>query len=320
MIVVTWNARDDLHEMLESVAGQTLRSREVIVVDNGSVDGSTEMVRRDFPDALLLTLPENEGFAGPNNLALAHARGRFVVTVNNDVVLAPDFLEKLVACADSAPTDVFAIASKMLYYDRPDLIQTVGSGPLANGGTYNIGKDQPATAFDQPMELYAASAGATLYRKEVLDRIGFFDARLFAYGEDLDLTLRARKAGYRTWYCPDAVCYHKHSKTSATNPYFKIYLLERNRLVNLVKHFPRRYLLLETPLTLWVLLRGRFGRRSEAELSSDQRAMLQPRNLMKLLRVYLAARWWVIRHYREFAADRRSGGSDGLTQHGTRRI
>lgn len=298
VIVVTWDARDELAKVLACLAAQTVASH-VIVVDNGSRDGSVELVRERFPAVELIELPRNEGFAGPNNLGLQHAKAPWILTLNNDVTFDPDFVETLLAAAQDAPADVFALGAALVYADRPDTVQTLGTRPLPNGNGVNVGKNEPLADHLEPEEIFGPCAGAALYRRSVIDEIGFFDARYFAYLEDADLAFRARKAGYRAYTVPSAVARHVHSHTAGRMPFVKLGLIERNRLLNLVKHFPRRALWVEPFVTASILVRYRFTP-ARAQVSADQETYFDRRNLLKVARIMVSARWYVLRHAREF--------------------
>lgn len=304
VVIVNWNGRAELAEMLPSLAGQTFRDFEVIVVDNGSTDGSQDLIESSGLGAGLIQLDRNHGFAEPNNLALAKAAGDFVLTLNNDLVLAPDCVERLHRRLATAPDDVYAVGAKLLYYDRPDTIQTLGIAPLPNGNGVNVAKGEPSEARTSVEDVFGPCAGAAIYRRRVLDEIGFFDDRYFAYLEDVDLAHRARAAGYRAVVDPAAIAFHKHAATSGKAPLRKLYLIERNRLINLRKHYPFRNLAFESVITAAILLRYRFGRRTRTRLSADQARYFRLGSVPAVARVFVAARWWLLRHWNEIEPGR----------------
>jgi GT2 family glycosyltransferase len=300
IITINWNGKDDLGEFYNSLFKQSFKDFEAILVDNGSTDGSKELVRKKFPKVKIIELDKNYGFAEPNNIGLKHAKGKYIITLNNDLVLTNEFLEELYKSAEESGEDIFSIGAKMIFYDKPQNINSVGIQPLKNGNGINLGKNDDPKIYSKPMDIYGPCAGAALYKKSVLDKIGFFDGRYFAYLEDLDLALRANEHGYAALFCPSAVVYHKHSKTSSKFPFFKLYLIERNRLLNLVKHRNIFWLIIETPMTAYYVLSHLLRKDKKAKVSKNQEAYFKVRNILKILQIYIKARTFLIFHYAEY--------------------
>ena len=196
VVVVTWNRRDLLRCCLESLAEQSLPSVEVIVVDNGSRDGSPEMVAREFasgwPYALkLIRNAENRGFCQANNQGIAASRGEFVALLNNDAEAGPGWLEALVRAFDKRP-GVGMAASKILVHEDPARIDKAGhliylDGQNRGRGTGELDSGQ----YDRMEEVLWPDGCAAMYRRRMLEQIGGFDEDLFAYGDDAELGLRA---------------------------------------------------------------------------------------------------------------------------------
>jgi GT2 family glycosyltransferase len=227
---------------------QTLSPLEIIVVDNGSKDGSVEWVQNTFPNVHLIANDRNLGFAAANNQALHAARGEYIATLNNDAWATPTWLAELVRAAQSDPS-VGMCASKMLFADRPYMINSTG----INLDWAGIAWDRQGGELDdkqenEPVEVFGPCAGAALYRREMLEELGGFDEDFFAYLEDVDLAWRARLAGWRCLYVPNAVVYHHHSATAKEGSYFKNYLLGRNKIWLLAKNYPMPYLLKYLPI------------------------------------------------------------------------
>lgn len=265
VIILTWNGRCFLADCLGSLAGQTLRDFEVILVDNGSIDGSAAYVREVYPWVRLVELSENVGFAGGNNRGLKMAEGEFIVTLNNDTKADPRFLEELIQPALQDP-GVGMVAAKMLNYFEPGRIDSVGVKAADNGMGYNIGVgERDLGQYDAPAEVFGPCAGAALYRRAMVDQVGFFDQEFFAYYEDLDLAWRGRLAGWRCVAAPRAVVLHVHSATSGKMSPFTIYQVQRNKWFTIVKNWPLPLVLRRLPLILFfdlgalllALLRGR---------------------------------------------------------------
>ena len=248
VVVVNWNRRALLQECLESLARQTLPPRELIVVDNGSTDGSVELVRDRFPEAQLVALPRNTGFAAGNNCGLRQARGEYVALLNNDAVADPDWLSRLVQAIDAHPA-VGCCASKMLLYHRRGVINSTGILYSTVGTAVDRGwmcHDGPR--FDEPDYPIGACGGAALYRRSMLEEIGLFDEDFSpAYCEDVDLSLRAQLRGYRCLYVPSAVVYHRVGATLGHGSFRSVYLGARNQWYVWVKNIPAGLLVKHSP-------------------------------------------------------------------------
>jgi GT2 family glycosyltransferase len=249
VVVINWNGREYLHACLESLAQQESVEFEVIVVDNGSQDGSQEMVRADFiprPDfqVQLIANEVNKGFCEANNQGFALARGRFIAILNNDTEVVPGFLAALRRAFDSAP-DIGMAAAKVVVFEDPRRIDKVGhliypDGQNRGRGTGEIDRGQ----YDQVEECLWPDGCAAMYRATMLKQIGGFDEDLFIFGDDSELGLRGRIAGWRCLYMPDAVVRHHRGGAMKTGSTGRIFLIERNRVLLAVKLFPIRLLLL----------------------------------------------------------------------------
>lgn len=271
VVVLTWDGRDLLADCLASLQQQTFTDFEVLVVDNGSRDGSAGMVREQFPGARLLEQPENRGFCRGNNLAMAEARGDLLVLLNNDAEVAPDFLEQFVAAADENPHAAM-FAAKILMFDRRDILDSAGLLVYPDGVCRSRGWLEPDDErFASAADVLGPNGCAAMYRREMLEDTGLFDERYFAYLEDLDLAMRGQLRGWTCRYVPDAVVYHKKSMTSGYHSAFKAYHVERNRLFNSIKLFPLRLLLLSPLYTLVRYLSQGFASLTGRGISSSFR-------------------------------------------------
>jgi GT2 family glycosyltransferase len=192
----------------------------------------------------IVALPANLGFAGGNNAGIRIAKGKYIVLLNNDTAVDPGWLAALSGAIHRHP-DGGMFTPKILNYYRRGEIDNTGHVIYPDGlarGRHRLEADDGR--FDQEGEALHPSGCAGVYRKEMLDRIGLLDDAFFAYGEDVDLGLRARWAGWTCYYVPDAVLYHKYSATTGTYSPRKAFLVERNRLWILFKNFPLREILL----------------------------------------------------------------------------
>ncbi len=237
-VVVNWNGKHLLEQSIPSILGQTYAEVEVIVVDNGSSDGSVEYLRR-FPEVRVIELPENRGYGEPSNLAFEKARGEWIATVNNDMVLDPDWLRHLVSAIESDPA-CFSVQGRNLKQGESGVIDGCGIGLRPCGAALRLYHNQSdAPSAGEPTPIFAASSGAAVYRKRMLAEIGYFDTSYFIYYEDLDAGWRARLKGWHSKMVPQAVASHRvHATSRAGGGELLWYLGERNRLRTLVKNLP----------------------------------------------------------------------------------
>jgi len=242
-VVVNWNRKELLRACLDSLERQGEVASEVIVVDNGSADGSAEMAETEF-SVRVIRNRENRGFCAANNQGIAAAQGEFVALINNDAEAAQGWLAALHRACSSAP-DIGMAASKVLVWEDPGRIDKAGHLIFPDG--QNRGRGSGATdcgQYDCEEEVLWPDGCAALYRKAMLDEIGGFDEDFFAYGDDAELGLRARIAGWRCIYTPQAVVRHHRGSTLGKDSVRRLELIERNRLLLAVKLFPWSLLLL----------------------------------------------------------------------------
>lgn len=249
VLIVNWNGLRHLAECLDSLAAQTMADFETVLVDNGSTDGSVALVRARYPWVRLVELPTNTGFAGGNNAGLPHCRGAYVVTLNNDTVVDPDWLAELVRVADAHPR-AGMVGCRICRYDDPQRLDSLGVKVCSDGNSRQAFRGARFADLQVPavMPILLPSACAALYRRAMLDEIGCFDADFFAYCEDTDLGLRGRLAGWEALLASNAVIRHKYSQTGGALSPFKLRLVERNHFWVAVKNFPVAWLWL-LPLT-----------------------------------------------------------------------
>ncbi len=241
VVVPNWNGRNWLPECLDAIARQERAPDEVIVIDNGSADGSLEYLQAWHPAVRVHALGANTGFAHAANCGLAVATGSFVALVNTDVVLAPDWLRRVAAALEGDPAAA-SIACKMLSLDRPDVVYDAGDVLRRDGACEQRGRfGRDDGRWDVPGEVFGACAGAALYRRDAALEVGGFDERYFAYLEDVDLALRLHLAGWRCRYEP-AVALHAGQGSSHQLPHGHLFMVQRNSLLLMAKAFPLRWL------------------------------------------------------------------------------
>jgi GT2 family glycosyltransferase len=267
VVVVNWNRRELLKECLGSLAHQTYQNYEVIIIDNGSGDGSAALVEElagAYPVPLKLVVNhENRGFCAANNQGFAIARGEYIALLNNDAEANPGWLEALVDAINSP--DVGMVASKILVWEDPRRIDKCGHLIYPDGQNRGRGSGQlDRGQFDQMEEALWPDGCAALYRRAMLESIGGFDEDFFAYADDAELGLRGRIAGWRCLYTPAAVVRHHRGATLGLGSPQRLTLIERNRVLLVVKLFPLNllwvngaYLLARIAAGLWAALRNR---------------------------------------------------------------
>jgi GT2 family glycosyltransferase len=242
VIILNWNGREHLAACLPTLYAQTFTDFGVIVVDNGSTDGSVAWLQTSYPQVQLIQNSTNLGFAAANNQAICASQSEFVALLNNDTRLDPHWLAALVTAITANP-QVGMCACKMLLADRPTVIDSAGIAIDRAGIAWGLTSEPTG-------EIFGASGGAVLYRRAMLEEIGLFDEDFFAYLEDVDLAWRAQWAGWQALYVPTAVVLHAHSATSQRIPHFKSRLLGRNKIWLLAKNYPFPHLLYYLPLIL----------------------------------------------------------------------
>ncbi|MDQ6605542.1 MAG: glycosyltransferase family 2 protein [Actinomycetota bacterium] len=241
VVVPNWNGLSWLPRCLEGLAGQRLAPAEVIVVDNGSSDGSLRYLREAHPEVRVLELGRNTGFAHAANRGIEAAHGPFLALVNTDVVLAPDWLARVVGALESDP-GAASVACKMLSLEDPGEVYDAGDVLRRDGACEQRGRfARDDGRWDEPEEVFGACAGAALYRREAVLGAGGFDERYFAYLEDVDLALRLRLAGWRCRYEP-AVARHAGGGSSHQLRGGHQLLVARNTLVLVARAYPARWL------------------------------------------------------------------------------
>ena len=264
VIVVNWNRRELLRACLESLLKQTEPEFEIIVVDNGSGDGSVEMLEREFRQVRLIRNRENRGFCAANNQGIEASKGEFIALLNNDAEAESGWLAALRSSLESRPEFGMA-ASKIVVWENPAVIDKAGHLIYPDGQNRGRGSgEQDRGQYDHLEETLWPDGCAAMYRREMLTQIGGFDEDLFAYADVAELGLRARIAGWRCVYVPSAVVRHHRGATLGLGSARRLRLIERNRVLLAAKLFPWSLLWLNVPYYLarlasgaWAALQGR---------------------------------------------------------------
>lgn len=240
-IVVTWNSGKDIVSCIESLVTQSYPLLEIIVIDNSSKDNSVTLVKKGFPHVRLLRMERNLGFAGANNVGISNSEGEYVLTVNPDVVLKADYVEKLVGTLDRLNRNVGSATGKLLRDDGVTLDST-GIKAAVAVRFFDRGAGEPDRGqYDTEENILGPCAAAALYKRKMLQEImlrdGYFDSSFFAFFEDVDLAYRARIAGWDSIYVPEATAVHKRGGSGTRRSLVQFYAL-RNRLKILVRDIP----------------------------------------------------------------------------------
>lgn len=247
VVVPNYNGIKYLAACLDSLRVQTSQDFSVILIDNGSTDGSAEFVQTRYPEVTVRRFEENRGFCAAVNEGIRMAQTPYVILLNNDTICEPAFVEALVSAIREKPR-CFSCASKMVKMRHPERIDNAGDYYCALGWAFARGKGKPADEYLTGREIFSACAGAAIYRREIFDEIGLFDEAHFAYLEDVDVAYRARIAGYHNYYVPEAVVRHFGSATSGSGyNEFKVHYSSQNSVYLVYKNMPWPQIILNLP-------------------------------------------------------------------------
>lgn len=252
VIIPNYNGIKYLENCLVSLAKQENEEFHTIVVDNGSTDGSRELVTEKFPHVELICFEENQGFCGAVNAGIMATGTPYALLLNNDTTVETDFVYRMSEAIGEKR--VFSVNARMLSMQEPDMIDDAGDLYCALGWAFARGKGKHKdTRYGK--NIFASCGGAAIYRKDILDKIGLFDENHFAYLEDIDIGYRARIYGYRNCYEPKAVVYHAGSGFSGSRyNEFKIKLSSRNSIYLIYKNMPILQILLNLPFLFFGFL------------------------------------------------------------------
>jgi len=271
VVIVNWNARDELGKCLRSIREADSDSTETIVVDNASLDDSVEMVRREFPWVRMIRNAENVGFARAGNIGIEAARGRYILLLNPDTEIEKGAFPALVRFGDENP-DVGIFGPKILNPDgslqyscrrfptlKAALFRYTLLGRLFPRNAYT--RDYRMTDWDHsdPRDVDWVSGAAMVIRRELLDDIGPLDERFFMYCEDVDLGYRAKQAGWRVAYYPQATVVHVIGRSTDRNANAMIIEFHKSMYRFFKKHYAQRSSILTrliAPVALFAVARG----------------------------------------------------------------
>lgn len=277
VVVPNWNGRDVIGDCLRSLQQQSYKLAHIIVVENGSVDGSAEYITKHFPDVVLLKEPKNLGFAGGVNVGIKEAQRRksdYVWLLNNDATADKDCLKNLVDTAQSHNSDITA---SVILTANDTIIDSDGDNYSIYGVPFPRHRNAPASqkpTKDEP--IFSGSGGATLYKTSLFEEIGYFDEMFFAYYEDVDLSIRAQLRGKKAWVSHKAIVHHRMNHTADKIPGFGQEMTIKNSIYIFLKDMPSplifkmffRFWYANWRITATTALRGHPWRAVRAQLTA----------------------------------------------------
>lgn len=286
IITLNYNGTDTTRRFLESTKVLSYKNFEILVCDmNSTVDPTQQITEGNFPKTKLLKSNTNLGFAGGNNWGMQQANGDYYFIVNNDTEVTADLIEKLLKPFET-DKQIAVVCPKIKYYDNPDYIQFAGFAKMNmyTGRTHSIGdKEKDDGRYDNPGYTFGAHGCAMMVKKEAANLTGMFPEKFFLYYEEWDWSMRIHKAGYKIYYEPAAVIYHKESMSVGKESLLKEYYISRNRILFMRRNcnpfqllvFTLFYCCISFPKTfLLYLFTGK----------------------LKHLKTYLKALWWNVTH------------------------
>jgi len=293
VLILSWNGLKWLVDCVPSVLGMSYPNFEVAVIDNGSNDGTSEYLRREFPRVHIVETGKNLGYACGFNAGLEYAAlqaAEYFLVMNNDTVIDQSALSALVETAATVDRAAF-VTGKVYYYDKPDTLQTVGKrGHPIHLNDAHIGMGEKDNGqYEQVAEREFADDVFTLVSRRMYDEVGGYDPQFFLQAEELDWQLRAKKVGWRIYYTPGAKLWHRESaSTGGPNSPLVVYFWERSRMVALAKHTALG------PFVRWYLRDGYQVVRGVLGGAARLNRGLFVRRLARLLG-FLAGSWWLLR-------------------------
>jgi GT2 family glycosyltransferase len=253
VVIPNWNGKDVIGACIKSIVAQSYQPTEIIVVENGSTDGSAQYIREAFPNVILVELPQNRGFAGGVNAGILKASGEYIFLFNNDATADKDCIKNLVETAinqNSAITTAVILTNNDTKIDSDGDVYTVWGVPFPRHRGLS-----PKHVPTHDEQIFSASGGASLYERTLFDQIGLFDEVFFAYYEDVDISMRAQLQQKTVWLSHQAIVHHAMGHTSSRVPGFGREMTIRNSIYLFWKNLPLVVLLKVAPRFVYSNLR-----------------------------------------------------------------
>lgn len=250
VVIPNYNGIKYIRDCMDSLRSQTGEAFDVLVIDNGSKDGSLEVLQEEYKEARVIALADNTGFCHAVNLGIKESKTPYVILLNNDTIVKPGFVQALTEAIEEME-DIFSVSAMMISMKNQQIIDDAGDGYCVLGWAYARGKGRAVASYEKKTEVFAACGGAAIYRKRIMEEIGYFDENHFAYLEDVDIGYRARIYGYRNLYEPKARVIHMGSATSGSRyNEFKTGLSSVNSSYVICKNMPILMLLVNMPFLI----------------------------------------------------------------------
>ena len=242
IIVLNWNGYDDTIECINSLRSVTYANHHIVLVDNGSTDGSEAFLREQFPDIDLIQTGQNLGFTGGNNIGIRYALNNgadYIILLNNDTIVHKDFITELITAAETDKT-AGMLCSKIYFHDRPDILWYAGASfhPWLGWGRHRGYNDRDRGQFDLTEETGRPTGCSLMVSRAVCEKIGLLREEYFCYCEDLDWGMRAQNAGYKIMYVPASKVWHKVSRSTGIGSATSLYYSVRNMFMCLDANKP----------------------------------------------------------------------------------
>lgn len=251
VIIVNWNGLHFLKDCLPHLYKSSYKNFEVILVDNGSKDGSIEFVKKNYHNIIIVQNSVNKGFAEANNQGYKKAKGEFILLLNNDTKVSRNFMEPLIHALQNDKW-LGGVQSKILSMDNPKLLDSVASFFTSTGMLYHYGYHQKdSKKYSKRIYTYTAKGACLMLKREVVEKVGLFDSRFFAYFEESDLCHRIWLSGYKVEYIPESIIHHKIGGTSNSmqNSFIQFHSF-KNRINSYIKNLGVYQLMLVLPVHL----------------------------------------------------------------------
>ncbi len=301
--LVTWNGEKYIEACLASVFNQTFQDFSIIIIDNGSTDNTLGLINERYPHLQVVRNKSNAGFAKAHNQAMHWTKSEYVLCLNQDVILAPDYARKVIGLMDSHP-QVGAVSGKILRMKddaQPDMIDSAGLLARKNLKVEDLGSGEVDQGqYDDTREVFGVSGAVPVYRRSALEKVmyqnEFFDESFFSYKEDVDLAFRLRRAGFSAWRVGEAVAYHDRTvgtpignrltsqmiKARKDRSAFNKYLSYRNHLYFLFKNakFSWRVFLYELMKFLYILIFEKGAIKAWSEFFKHRKSLSAKRAVM----------------------------------------
>lgn len=243
IVIVTWNKKNLLKRCLESLNKQSYKNFQIILVDNGSTDGTINFIKKYYPRIKIVAFQKNLGFSKGANEGIKTSKSEYVILLNNDTIVDEDYIKNLLKTMNRLKFKGYCgCAPKMIdFFDRNVL---VSAGDMMNdvGQSFPRGLDENKDSFNKGEEVFLVTGGASIFRRKVFEEIGFFDEDYFVYGEDSDWCFRAQLAGYKFYYEPKALVFHQCRATTKNMSKVIDYFEFRNMTITILKNFPLKLL------------------------------------------------------------------------------